>query len=144
MYCVLYALCVLQNVILHNVVLYDVMLLYIRSCRIISYNTMLYHSIVYHMHYVYIYIYIYIHIHIDIHILLELKISTSVFKCYVVELSTCLRNLLECVEYLLRVRPISLLTLSLLTLLDSNFPGNLLCTREFHPFKSRLCWSQTL
>ena len=42
------------------------------------------------------------------------------------------------------VRPISLLTLSLLTLLDSNFPGNPLWTWEFHPFKSRLCLSQTL
>ena len=31
--------------------------------------------------------------------------------------------------------PISLLTLSLLTLLDSNFPGNLLWAWEFHPFK---------
>ena len=31
------------------------------------------------------------------------------------------------------VRPISLLTLSLLTLLDSNFPGNPLWTWEFHP-----------
>ena len=34
----------------------------------------------------------------------------------------------------LLVRPISLLTLSLLILLDSNFPGNPLCTWEFHPF----------
>ena len=32
-------------------------------------------------------------------------------------------------------RPISLLTLSLLTLLDSNFPGNPLWTLEFHDFK---------
>ena len=31
------------------------------------------------------------------------------------------------------VRPISLLTLSLLTLLDSNFPGNPLWAWEFHP-----------
>ena len=42
------------------------------------------------------------------------------------------------------VRPISLLTLSLLTLLDSNFPGNPLWTWEFDPFRLRLCWSQTL
>ena len=41
------------------------------------------------------------------------------------------------------VRPISLLTLPVLTLLDSNFPGNPLWTWEFHPFKFRLCLSQT-
>ena len=33
---------------------------------------------------------------------------------------------------------------TLLTLLDSNFPGNSLWAWEFHPFKSRLCLSQTL
>ena len=43
-----------------------------------------------------------------------------------------------------RLRPISLLTLSLLTLLDSNVPGNSLWAWEFHPLKSRLCSSQTL
>ena len=43
------------------------------------------------------------------------------------------------------LRPISLLTLSLLTLLESNFPGKSLGNPyEFHPFKLRLCWSQTL
>ena len=42
------------------------------------------------------------------------------------------------------IRPIPLLTLSLLTLLDSNFPGSSLWAWEFHPFKLRLCWSQTL
>ena len=41
------------------------------------------------------------------------------------------------------IRPISLLTLSLLTLLDSNFPGNSLWTWEFHPLKLRLCSSRT-
>ena len=39
----------------------------------------------------------------------------------------------------LTVRPISLLTL-----LDSNFPGNPLWTWEFHPFKLRVCLSRTL
>ena len=34
---------------------------------------------------------------------------------------------------MLDVRPISLLRLSLLRLLDSNIPGDPLCTREFHP-----------
>ena len=42
------------------------------------------------------------------------------------------------------LRPISLLKLSLLTFLDSNFPGNFLWAWEFHPFKLRLCSSQTL
>ena len=42
------------------------------------------------------------------------------------------------------LRPISLLRLSLLRLLDSNFTGNSLWAWEFHPFKSRLCLSQTL
>ena len=41
------------------------------------------------------------------------------------------------------IRPISLLTLSLLTLLDSNFPGNSLWTWEFHPLKIILRLSQT-
>ena len=42
------------------------------------------------------------------------------------------------------LRPISLLTLSLLTLLDSNFPRNSLWAWEFHPLELRLCLSQTL
>ena len=42
------------------------------------------------------------------------------------------------------VRPISLLTSSLLTLPHPNFPGNPLWTWEFHPFKLRLCSSPTL
>ena len=41
------------------------------------------------------------------------------------------------------IRPISLLTLSLLTLLESRLPGNYLWAWEFHPFKLRLCSSQT-
>ena len=35
------------------------------------------------------------------------------------------------------VRPISRLTLPLLILLDSNFPGKSQCTWKFHPFKLR-------
>ena len=42
------------------------------------------------------------------------------------------------------MRPTSLLTLPLLTLLDSTISGNSLWTWEFHPFKSRLCLSQTV
>ena len=43
-----------------------------------------------------------------------------------------------------RLRPISLLRLSLLRLLDSNFPGNSLPAWEFHPLILILCLSQTL
>ena len=42
------------------------------------------------------------------------------------------------------LHPISLLTLSLPTLLDSNFTGNSLWAWEFHPLELRLCLSQTL
>ena len=42
------------------------------------------------------------------------------------------------------MRPISLLALPLLTLLDSNFPVNPLWAWEFHPLKLRLCSSQAL
>ena len=42
------------------------------------------------------------------------------------------------------LRPISLLTLSLLTLLDSNFPLSPLWASEFHPLKLRLWLSPTL
>ena len=42
------------------------------------------------------------------------------------------------------IRPISLLRISLLRFVDSNFPGNSLWTWEFHRLKLRLCLSQTL
>ena len=41
-------------------------------------------------------------------------------------------------------RPISRLTLPLLTLLDSSFPVNPLRAWEFHPLNLRLCLSPTL
>ena len=44
----------------------------------------------------------------------------------------------------LRIRPIFLLILPLLTSHDSNFPGNILWAWEFHPFKLRSCFTQTL
>ena len=43
-----------------------------------------------------------------------------------------------------QARPISLLRISLLRLLDSGFPGNSLWTWEFHPLILRCCLSQTL
>ena len=42
------------------------------------------------------------------------------------------------------VRPISLLSLSLLRLLDSNLPGDSLWAWEFHPLRLRVCLSQNL
>ena len=42
------------------------------------------------------------------------------------------------------VCPISLLSISLLRLLGSGFPGNSLWTQEFHPLRLRFCLSQTL
>ena len=42
------------------------------------------------------------------------------------------------------LRPISLLRLSLLRFLDSNFPASSLWTLEFNPLKFRFCLSQTL
>ena len=44
----------------------------------------------------------------------------------------------------LRLRPISLLRISILRFVDSSFPGNSLWTREFHPLRLRFCLSQTL
>ena len=42
------------------------------------------------------------------------------------------------------VRPMSALKVSLLRLLDANFPGNSLRAWRFHPWNLRLCLSQTL
>ena len=42
------------------------------------------------------------------------------------------------------MRPVSLLALSLLTLLDSIFPGTSLWAREVHPIKFRSCLRQAL
>ena len=42
------------------------------------------------------------------------------------------------------LRPISLLNLSLLRLLDPNFPGDSLWAWGFHPSRLRFCLSQTL
>ena len=70
-----------------------------------------------------IYIYIYIHTH-------------TLDSVYI-----CLARWLRRAALLL---PIFLLRLSLLRLLDANFPGNSLRALEFHPLKSRLCLSRTL
>ena len=42
------------------------------------------------------------------------------------------------------IRPISLVTSSLLRLLDSSFPGDSLWAWKFRPLKLSLCLSQTL
>ena len=86
--------------------------------------------------YIYIYIYIYcIYIYTYAHVLREalqedIEWSETTTECPK-----------DASSYLL---PISRLTLSLLTLLDSNFPGNPLWAWEFHPLALRLCLSQTL
>ena len=54
------------------------------------------------------------------------------------------RIVIVIIAIILVIHPISILTLSLLTLLDSNFPGDPLWTWEFHPFKLTLRSSRTL
>ena len=86
---------------------------------------------------IYIYIYTYIHIHIHIHTYIH---EAEVWGSWVV-----LRVSLHCrIVHAYRLSPISLLGLSLLRLLDSNFPGNALWAWEFQPLESRFCLSQTL
>ena len=100
---------------------------------------------------IYIYIYTYI---LYIYIYISITCLTQVFFKRGEECGQLWRSLMRLksvkrVRPYLRssvrqVRPISLLTLPLLTILDSRFPGNPLWTREFHSFKLRLCLSQTL
>ena len=110
--------------------------------------------------YIYVYIYIYIHtytslsiiyiyIYIDTHMKhMRLASQSWILGRHCSSNATCLilpgRKRRCCGSTHHPIRPISLLTLSLLTLLDSNFPGNPLWAWEFHPFKLRLCFSQTL
>ena len=78
----------------------------------------------------YIYIYTYIYLRVVIYIYIYAYTSLSLYIYIYI--------------YTAIIRPIPLLTLSLLTLLDSNFQVNSLWTWEFHPLKLRLCSSQTL
>ena len=80
-----------------------------------------------------VYIYIYIHIYIYIYIYLEGADAAPP--------SGGRRRPTSFIAFVC-IRPIPLLTLSLLTLLDSNFPGTSLWTWEFHPFKLRSCLSE--
>ena len=100
---------------------------------------------------IYIYIYMYIHtyyreryVHQDHdpargHLpdqVVSATLTAALCACRIPYACTYCTCILKC--------PISLLTLPLLTLLDSSFPGNPLWAWEFHPFKLRLCLSQTL
>ena len=53
-------------------------------------------------------------------------------------------SLLVVVEGSAQLRPVSILRISKLILVDSNFPGNYLWAWEFHPLGSISCLSQTL
>ena len=112
--------------------------------------------------YIYIYVYIHIHIHLHIHLHLHIHIHITIYiYIYIYIHGTAqtpawggqpLAQLRErrmraprpCARALADVRPISLLRLSLLRLLDSNFPGNPLRAWEFHPLNLRFCLSQAL
>ena len=113
---------------------------------------------------VYVYIYIYICIYIYIY---EMIYNIGIYTCILctrthVYTSRCSRHsdnisrkictriahaamhATKRTRTTVELRPIPLLTLSLLTLLDSSFPGNSPWAWEFHPFNLRLCLSQTL
>ena len=68
----------------------------------------------------------------NVYLSLSLSLSLSLYILYI-----------YIYIYTLPIRPISLLTLSLLTLLESKFPGNPLRAWEFHPLELRLCLSPT-
>ena len=82
---------------------------------------------------IYIYIYTYTHTYMHIHM------------CHSPLLPLQLRQPCRAVSSTDRrwLCPIPLLTLRLLTLLDTNFPVNPPWAWEFHPVNSRLCLSQT-
>ena len=96
--------------------------------------------------YIYIYIYMYIHIHTYIYVLC--------ICIYIYIYIYIYNNTRMSVRSQARVRwraaplppgcPVSLLRLSLLRSLDSNFPGYSLWTCESHPLQLRLCLRQTL
>ena len=102
--------------------------------------------------YIYIYIYIYIHTysHIYTHIHMYIPAGSPVTASdasaatHLAGRRDTLDPRASPVTGELRINTISLLTLRLLTLLDSNFPGNSIWALEFHFFKLRLCLGQTL
>ena len=73
---------------------------------------------------VYIYIYIYVHIYIYIYIYIYTYTYTYNVYVWLFSFSISAHRKQAVQMHVLAVRPISLLTFSLLTLLESNFPGN--------------------
>ena len=116
------------------------MCLYMYIC-ILRWVTLLYYIIVY-----------YLHTCISlVQLLVESYLSTTAIAslthvfCHVKNHNDVLHGSMPSKKPCARqVRPVLLLTLSLLILLDSNFPVDPLWAWEFHPFKLRLCWSRTL
>ena len=93
---------------------------------------------------IYIYIYIYnvdAYIYIYTHTCIGIMGTHTYIYIYIY---TWTIRILRLRLRLILIRPIFPLTLSLLSLLDSNFPGNPLRAWEFHPLSFRLCSSQTL
>ena len=95
------------------------------------------------------YIYIYIYVYTCIHTIypspqrLGIAVRTRTPDLLVVNESSFVVATATGIHRL-ALRPISRLTLPLLTLLDSNFPGNSLWAWESHPLQLRLSLSQTL
>ena len=81
--------------------------------------------------YMYICIYIYIYKHMCMCVYIYIYIYIYIYMGFLADKAR-------------HVRPISLLRFTLLTLLESNIPGNPLWAWESHPFELRLCSSQTL
>ena len=105
------------------------------------------------------YVYVTVNVYVCICICIYICIYVYMYVCVYIYIYTCI-----CIHVIVSVgcvllaaflsltraaghpclRPISLLMLPLLTLLDSNFPGNPLWAWEFHPFALRLRLGQTL
>ena len=109
--------------------------------------------------YVCIYIYIYICIHICLYVYMYICIYVYVYIYIYICMYICMYVCMCVYIYIERererdicsmysggrlVRPISLLTLSPLRWLDSNFPGTSPWVWKFHPLTLILCLSQTL
>ena len=132
----------------------DMICVYIYICtELISLSLYMYISI-------YTYIYIYACIGVCVCIYIYIYVSLSLNMCIYIYIHTYIHTVGWCRHQRALwgtrlvaprldtprhpIRPVSLLTLSLLRLLDSSFPGSPLWTWEFHPSTLRLCLNQTL